>query len=221
MKKTEIGTFAMFGALLFMTPLSAVDLSEYRGFDLNGGLAAIAERASAQQGETKVLHERPSLIRELRWRSEPGDSIDQIVFSFIDADLYRMVVSYDRAKVEGLTEGDMVDAFSREFGLAKTTDAEIQLQSIYDANERVSVLAQWDDDNWSFKLVQSKYQSAFFLVALSTQRGEAAQQAVAEALRLDRVEAPQRALDRQRREREEEALRKEKSRLANKPVFQP
>jgi hypothetical protein len=206
---------------LAVPPLPASSLSEYRGFHLEQGLAGVAKQAGTSPEDATVLHVRPALIQELAWRPEPGDSVGQIVFGFYDGELFRMVVGYDRENTEGLTAPDMIDAISAEFGPAGTPSAEIPLSSIYDDNEVVKVLARWEDPSWSFNLVRSKYQSAFFLVALSTRLNELAREAVVEARRLDREEAPQRQLDRKSAEAELNRLQQQKARLENKAEFRP
>jgi hypothetical protein len=132
-----------------------------------------------------------------------------------------MVVSYDRGRTDGLTATDLIHAISEEYGPATTPSAELLLSTVYDDNESVKILAFWEDAQWSFNLVQSKYQAAFFLVALSKQRSGLAKSAVAESRRLDREEAPQREMDRRSAERALKLLEQEKSRLENKPIFRP
>ena len=132
-----------------------------------------------------------------------------------------MVVSYDPGRTDGLTANDLAEAISEEYGPATVPSAELSLSTVYDDNESVKILSLWEDANWSFNLVRSKYQSAFFLVALSKERSALAREAIVEAQRLDREEAPQREMDRQSKERELERVKQEKSRLANQPSFRP
>jgi hypothetical protein len=147
--------------------------------------------------------------------------VGQIVFGFYDSELFRMVVSYERARTDGLMATDLIEVISEEYGPAALPSAELSLSTVYDDNESVKILALWEDANWSFNLVRSKYQSAFFLVALSKERSALAGEAIVEARRLNREEAPQREMDRQSEEHELERLEQEKSRLANKPSFRP
>jgi hypothetical protein len=59
------------------------------------------------------------------------------------------------------------------------------------------------------------------LVALSKRLYGEARTAIDEAVRLDRQEAPQRALESRDRADDEKRLQEEKSRLSNKPGFRP
>ena len=221
MDKTRTHTLALFALLSLASSLSAYNMSEYRGFYLDDGLNSVARQMGVEPRNANILHVRPALIQELTWRSEPSDSVSEVVFGFCDSELFRMVVSYERGKTDGLAATDLIEAISEEYGPATIPSAELSLSTIYDDNESVIILALWEDEKWSFNLVRSKYQSAFFLVALSKERSALAQDAIVEARRLDREDAPQRELDRQSKERELERLEREKSRLANKPNFRP
>jgi hypothetical protein len=221
MNKTYKYTLTLSALLLLPSSVSAFNLSEYRGFHLNDGLESVAHRMGVDPKDAAVLHFRPVLIQELTWRSEPTDSVDQVVFGFYDGELFRMVVNYERSRTDGLTATDLIEAISDEYGPATIPSAELSLSTVYDDNESVQVLALWEDAHWTFNLVQSKYQSVFFLVALSKERSVLAEEAMTEARRLDREEAPQREMDRQSAEHELKLLEREKSRLENKPSFRP
>lgn len=209
-------------ALLLCTSLLSADsLSEYRGFQLNDGLISIARQVGVDPKVADVLHVRPAVIQALTWRSEPRESVSRIDFEFYHGQLFRMVVSYDPSRTRGLTTVDLIDAISEQYGPAVVPDATLSLSTVYKYNESVPALALWEDAQWSFNLVQSKYQSAFFLVALSKDRSALANEAVTEARRLDREEAPQREMDRQIAERDLKRIELEKSRLENKPSFRP
>ena len=43
----------------------------------------------------------------------------QVVFSFYDGELFRIVVNYDRYETEGLTADDLVDAISATYGTCR------------------------------------------------------------------------------------------------------
>ena len=221
MNKNYMYTLTLTALLLLPSSLSAFNLSEYRGFHLNDGLESVARQMGVDPKDAAVLHLRPTLIQELTWQPEPNDSVDRIVFGFSDGELFRMVVSYERSRTDGLKASDLIEAISEEYGPAIIPSVELSLSTIYDDNESVTVIALWEDAEWAFNLVQSKYQSVFFLVALSKERSALAQEAMTEARRLDREEAPQREMDRQSAERELKLLELEKSRLENKPSFRP
>lgn len=206
--------------------LNAADLSSYRGFTFGMALPAVAKQADVKLSEARSIHERPELIQELEWqpRRFPGpaaqlDSVDQILFSFYNGQLFRMLINYDRSRTEGLTLDDMVDAISAQFGPASRDAAEIDFPSAY--NKKVPVLARWEDGQYAFSLIRSAYQPGFALVALSKRLDALAGTAAVAAIRLDDREAPQRELNRQRLREDQARLQQDKARLANKPGFRP
>jgi hypothetical protein len=173
-----------------------------------------------------VIHERPELIQELEWqpRRFPGpsaelDSVDQILFTFYNGQLFRMLVNYDRRRTEGLTLDDMVEVISAKYGPATRGDAEIIFPSSY--NKRVAVMARWEDSQYAFNLIHSAYQPGFALVVVSKPLDALAQTAAVEAIRLDEQEAPQREAARQKKQVDEARLQQDKARLANKSGFRP
>jgi hypothetical protein len=106
-------------------------------------------------------------------------------------------------------------------GTALDPSTEITVPSVYGGDESVKVLARWEDSKWSFNLVRFKYEPSFTLVAFSKQLNEEARVAIDEAVRLDRLEAPQKAMERRSNEDEAKRLLQEKARIANRPDFRP
>lgn len=208
--------------LLFSTPwVEAGDLSKYREFELGAGLVGVAEQTGKDPADAKALHQRPALIQELSWRADPTDSVEEILFRFYEGEVSRMVVDYNRFNTKGLTAEDMIAAISEVYGAATKPAAEITLPSIYSSSESVGVIARWEDSQWSMNLVRSKYKPTFTLVVLSKSLDAADRAAAEEAVRLDRLEAPQKALDLQQTEDEIKRLEQEKARVANRPDFRP
>ena len=201
--------------------ISARDLSRYREFQLGMDLFAVAKRARTNPSAAKVVHQRPAVIQELEWRY-PGslpeaDPVKEILFSFYNGELCRMVVSYDPYKTEGLTVEDMIETISARYGTATRPAAEITFRY----NESQKVLARWEDSQYSFNLVRSSYGLTFAMVVFSKRLDALAQAAIAEAIRLDKQEAPQREIERQKKQDEEMRVVHEKARLVNKPSFRP
>ena len=206
--------------------LAAGELSSYREFQLGTNLQAVAKQAEMKPSEAKVVHDRPELIQELAWqpRRLPGpsselDSADQILFTFYNGQLFRMLVNYERRRTEGLTLDDMIEVISAKYGPATRGDAEIIFPSAY--NKRVAVMARWEDSQYSFNLIHSAYQPGFALVVVSKSLDALAQTAAVEANRLDEQEAPQREIDRQKKREDEARVLQDRARLANKPGFRP
>jgi hypothetical protein len=214
------------GAALSASLLCGVEFSSYREFHLGASLQAVANQAEMKTSEAKVVHNRPELIQELEWqpRRLPGpsselDSVDQILFTFYNGQLFRMLVSYDRRRTEGLTLDDMVEIISAKYGPATRGDAEIIFPSAY--NKRVAVMARWEDSQSEFNLIHSAYQPGFSLVVISKPLDALAQTAASEAVRLDEKEAPQREIDRQKKREDDARTQQDRARLANKPGFRP
>ena len=112
--------------LVLWTPLIyAQDLSRYREFQLGMNLLAVAKQIDARPSEVKVIHQRPAVIQELEWRprlalasSREAGSVNEVLFTFYNGELFRMVVSYDQQRTEGLTDQDMIEAISATYGIA-------------------------------------------------------------------------------------------------------
>ena len=209
-------------AIQFCIPsLNAADFSQYRNFQLNSDLAAVAKQAGKDPSSAKMLYQRPALIQELSWQAKPMDSVKEIVFRFLNRELFSMVVAYDRSSTAGLTAQDMIDGISTTYGAGVDPATDITVLSMYGGEESVKVLARWQDADWSYNLVRFKYETNFALVAVSNRLDADARTAIDEAVRLDKQEAPQKAVDRQNKEDEDKRVEQEKLRVANKPGFRP
>ena len=99
------------------------DLSTYREFRFGMDRLAVAKQAEMQPSGARVIHQRPAVIQELEWRpqrflaySPEADSVQEVLFSFYNGELFRMVVNYDQIRTEGLTDEDMVEAISSSTG---------------------------------------------------------------------------------------------------------
>jgi hypothetical protein len=206
--------------------LLAGDLSSYRNFQLGMNLLAVEKQAEIKPSEAKTVHQRPAMLQDLEWRPRrfPGpapesDPVKDILFSFYNSQLFRMVVNYDRYRTDGLTPEDMIEAISATYGEAAKPAAEILFPSAY--SENVKVIARWEDASYSFNLVRSPYQPSFALIAFSKDLDALAQAAGLEATRLEALDAPQRELELQRKQGEVSRVQQEKARLVNKPGFRP
>ena len=82
-------------------------------------------------------------------------------------------------------------------------------------------MARWEDSQYSFNLFRSSYQPKFGMVVYSKRLDALARLAVVEAVRRDEQEAPQREVDRQKKEAQETRSAEEKARLSNKENFRP
>jgi hypothetical protein len=206
--------------------LDAQDLSRYRAFQFGMDLLTVAKQTGMKPSEARTLHQRPAVIQELTWASllslgssPPADPVRTILFSFYNGELFRMVVSYDRYKTEGLTTADVVEALSARYGTATQPAVEITFSSTQVYNDSEKVIARWEDSQYSFNLFRSSYQPTFGMMAFSKRLDGLARAAIVEAFRLDEQEAPQREIDRQKAQDDEGRTVQEKARLMNKPNF--
>jgi hypothetical protein len=226
MISTHILAIAISSIVLAAPGACGEDLSTYRQFQFGMKLPVVVKLLGTNPPETRVIHQRPALIQELDWQPirYPGslpeaDPVKGILFSFYDGELFRMVVSYDRYKTEGLNSGDMIEGISTKYGTATRPATEIIFPSIY--NETVKVIARWEDSQYSFNLVRSSYQPVFGMVLYSKQLDALVRTAVTEALRLDSQEAPLKEAERQSKQDENNRVKEEIARLANKTSFRP
>ncbi len=214
---------------MLLTPLIyAQDLSSYRDFQFGMSLASVAKQTGMEPSKAKMLHQRPALIQELWWTGSLGrsssqtDPVRDIIFVFYNDKLFRIVVTYDCQRTEGLTNEDMIEAISAQYGAAANPIAEIIIFSSSEVyNDSEKVFARWEDAQYSFNLFRYSYQPTFGMVAFSKPLDFLAQAAIMEGFRLDKEEAPQRELERQEKEAAEDRISKEKARAINKATIRP
>jgi hypothetical protein len=175
------------------------------------------------------IHARPALIQDVRWTTsffigdtiEPqNDPVEHIVFSFVDDQLFRLAIDYERTRTEGMTDADMIAALSGRYGASTPKPAK---PSIFDRAgiETSKHVAQWSDGDVMVVLSRSAFTGAFQLVVTSAQLDALALKATAEAVRLERREAPERDAASREQDADDARLAKEKARLANKAAFKP
>jgi hypothetical protein len=225
------------GLVLSTPALHGQDRSRYRDFQLASDLASVSALASVPASEAKTIHQRPALMQELTWRrpyvlsrSTPpqNDPVRQIVFSFYHDQLSMIVVDYDHDRTLGMTDGDMIEAISRTYGLAWIpTVNKTQAVTSHVEAESGTPVARWGDSDVSVVLYRSSdlYGSSsatrFRLIVTSPQLEALAQIGDAQAIRLDASEAPQREIARQKKQTEDTRVAEEKARIANKAAFRP
>ena len=162
--------------------LCAADFSNYRGFQFGTDIATVAKQAAVKPSDARLVHQRPAVIQELDWRPRfrrqadvaKTDPVRDGLLRFYDGQLFQIVITYDRQKVEGMTEVDMVEAISLTYGAADKPAVEIAYHSNY--GEVASVIARWENSEYSYSLVQTGDQTSFALI-LSLKRLDALAQA--------------------------------------------
>jgi hypothetical protein len=224
-------TVVVLGLVLSTYALQGEDRLKYRDFQLGSDLPSVAALTKAAASDTKTIHQRPAVIQELEWRppyfasgsSTPqNDPVRQILFSFYNDQLSKMVVDYDHDRTAGMTDADMIDALSAAYGpplkavVKKTRPVGFEVGS-----ESGFPVARWGDANASVVLYRSSYASGFRVVVTSARLEALAQTADTQANLLDRQEAPQREIARQKKEVEDTRVSQEKARITNKAAFRP
>jgi len=214
-------------AALVAPLLYAGDFSSYRGMHFGMSLASVEKQSGLNQTEAITTHQRPALIQEINWSPRPSvlvdtakaDPVRDAMLCFYNGELFRIVITYDRYKVEGMTPDDMIEGISATYGPATRPTADIAYHSIY--GETAKVLARWEDPQYSYNLVRTGDRSSFAMVLYSKTMDASAQTAITESVRLDAQEAPQREIDKQKKRDQDDHLSLEKLRSANKLNFRP
>jgi hypothetical protein len=212
------------------------DLSRYREFQFGTSLLVVAKQAHMKPSEATAINQNPALIQELNWHAQTysapqsqADSVRDILFSFYNGELFRIVVTYNQDRTEGMTAEDVVEVISAIYGTATRPDAEIILssthlfsngeKSVSDRSERV--IARWEDSQYSLNLFHSRFQPAFGLVMYSKRLDALALAAIVESTRLDKQEAPHREAERKEKKDEETRSRQKEARRVSKASFRP
>jgi hypothetical protein len=216
-------------AFVFATPvLCAQDLSKYRDYQLGTTLAVIATQAGLKASDARVLQHPPALVEELEWQSQempgstgPRDPVRKILFSFHNGQLFRIVVSYDWERTEGLTIEDMTEAVSARYGLATLSATELVSSASRVATSGDEVVAHWEDPQYALDLFRPSYASTFGLTLFSKRWDALARAAGVEATWMDDRDAATRATERQRTQEAERQARQEQARRVNKAAFRP
>jgi hypothetical protein len=216
-------------AALSMPLVHAQDLSTYRGFQLGMSLPAAAKLAEINPSDARVIYQRPAVIQELDWRlpgsygsAAQGDPVKGVLFSFYNGELYRIVVNYDQDRTEGLTDRDLIEGISAQYGKPTIPVARIissPSSQVYSDSEKV--IARWEDPQYSYNLFRSSYGSAPGMLVFSKRLDALAQAAITRAIRLNDEEAPQREVERQKKQDQDKVAAGEKARPVSKANFRP
>jgi len=218
----------LLGLVLAAHAAQGQDAARYRDFQLGGDIASVSAVTASQASEAKTVHQRPALLQDLEWRrpySTPGatvapDPVQQITFSFYNNQLSRLVIDYDRDRTEGLTDADLIDAVSAQYGpVAKAAPKAGVSAGNDDASGKL--LARWSGADFAVVLYRMSYASAVRMIVTSVRLDALARTAATQADRLDEREAPQREVARQKKEAGDAKAASERARVANKAAFRP
>jgi hypothetical protein len=223
--KTLRNSILWLGVVLLASPvLRAQDFSKYRGFSLGTSVATVLKQTEKRPIDVKVIHARPALLQELTWwpPAVPGasyraDSVEQMLFSFRDGELYKISVTYDTTSTQGLTADDMVKSISAKYGpatLVETAPDSSLAERYGDSDKSV---ASWEDSQNFFKLVHSPYTNRFGLIIFSKRANADAELDIANALTLEKQEKPQREADLKKKEADDLEAARQKNQKAFRP----
>ena len=231
MIKTRTLAIGALGLVLSTHSLQGQGRPQYRDFQLGGNLPSVSALAGVAASGAKTIHLRPAVIQELEWRppyslsgstSPQNDPVRQIVFSFYNDLLSKMVVDYDHDRTAGMTDADLIEAISTAYGPALKPAAKKARSVVSQLEEESGTsVARWGDPDYSVVLYRSSYASGFRIIVTSLRLDALARSADKQAIRLDEREAPQREIARQKKEKEDTRLSQEKARIANKAGFRP
>src|SRR5467141_2759596 len=223
--KTMRSSILCFVVLLLTAPLlRAQDLSKYRHFTLGMSLTKVLERTGQKMADVKLIHSRPALVQEIGWwpPSVPGvsfqsDTVEQILFSFYNGELYKIYVTYDQNSTEGLTAEDMVKSISAKYGPPQYVALAIDsaTNDRYDVTQKP--VASWADAQYSFNLVRSSFSDHLGLIIYSKRVNAEAELAIAEAVKLEEQEGPNREAERRKKQTDDLEVARQK----NRKIFHP
>jgi hypothetical protein len=221
---------AALGLVLSTQVLYGQSASHYREFQLGGSLASVSALSGVAVSEAKTIHRRPAVMQDLQWRppyaltgatAPSPDPVQQIVFSFYNDQLFRLVIDYDRSRTEGMTDADMIEAISSAYGSVSTMPQKSRVATSQVAEESGTRVARWGNADYSVVLYRSSYASGFRMIVTSVRLEALARSAEARAIRADELDAPKREIARQKKEADDARTVQEKARLANKAAFRP
>ena len=178
--------------------IHAQDLSKYRNFSFGMSAASVLNLAEEKPADLITIHVQPALIQELTWypplpfaSSRPAEPVQKVLFSFYDGELYRMVVTYDSDAIKGLTNEDMIRILAAKYGTATRLAAEVNVPADDSYRVTESVIARWEDPQYSLNLFRSSMLDTFEVVLFAKRLDSQATTAIAESIKLERQEAPQ------------------------------
>jgi hypothetical protein len=209
--------------------VTAQEMFRYREFEMGMDIASVAKLTSTPASAAKAIHARPVDMKDLEWRprnysgsaSPQNDPVDVMLFRFYDNQLFKVIVDYDRRRTEGMSAADMIEAISATYGPVSQVPSRQFGTPTVQYGFPDTPLGVWGTAEYSVTLLRVAYPAAFRLVVASTRLDDMARTASVAAIKLDVAEAPQRELDRQKREADASAAAQERAKTENKAQFKP
>jgi hypothetical protein len=214
--------------VLAVSTVSSAELSRYREFEL-GATVATVTAVTQNAARVTTVHNRPALLQQLEWRPrymagapQPDrDSIGEVVFSFVDDQLFKMAIEYARDRTSGLTTDDMVGSLTAVYGAPSSPSPQRRTTSSAVALDAAVVIAEWRHADTTLVLQRKEYSESFFLVITSLPLDIIARKAQATAVAMDQREAPAREAALLKKQADDDKAAAETTRTANKKVFRP
>jgi hypothetical protein len=214
--------------VLAVSTVSSAELSRYREFELGASVATVTA-VTQNAARVMIVHSRPALLQQLEWRPRymagapqaDRDSIGEVVFSFVDDQLFQMSIAYAQDRTSGLTDEDMVGSLTAVYGAPSSPSPRTRTTSSAVALDAPVVIAEWRHAETTVVLQRKEYSDSFFLVITSLPLDTIARKAQATAVAMDQREAPAREAALLKKRADDEKVAAERTRSTNKKVFQP
>ena len=214
--------------VLAVSTVSSAELSRYREFELGASVATVTA-VTQNAARVRIVHSRPALLQQLEWRPRymagapqtDRDSIGEVVFSFVDDQLFQMSIAYAQDRTSGLTDQDMVGSLTAVYGAPSSPSPRTRTTSSALALDLPVVIAEWRHADTTVALQRKQYSESFFLVITSLPLDIIARKAQATAVAMDQREAPAREAALLKKRADDEKVAAERTRSTNKKVFQP
>jgi hypothetical protein len=220
-KKMKISKRILIGLALILIAVPGIyaqDLSTYRGFSLGTGLPDLSKKIFQHPADADVIVRSPALIQELSWRPfTESDPVEKVIFSFYNGGLYMIDVTYSDSSTAGLTAADMVRAISSTYGPATTPIAETVPSPSLNYRAPETSISKWENAQDSITLSHTSFFNRYQLIMVTKELDAKARAATIEAAKQQLEDAPQKALDRAKKEADD----LEVTRAKNVRAFRP
>jgi hypothetical protein len=199
--------------------------SRYRGVSIGDSVGTAVASLGMTASDITVLHSRPSLVQQLTWRPNqfftgrtgPSDAVAEMVLTFHNGRLARLVATYEREKTAGLTNVDLRDSFTTVYGPSMLVPTATGPAS----PGQPDIIGQWGDGETLVVVWREVYPPRVKVTVSSVVGNRLMQDAVASGVRLDAIEAPTRDIVRRVNDDLTQRRRAEQSRIDNKAAFKP
>jgi hypothetical protein len=208
--------------------VSSAELTRYREFELGASVATVTA-VTQNAARVKIVHNRPALLQQLEWRPRymtgapqaDRDSIGEVVFSFVDDQLFQMSIAYAQDRTSGLTDEDMVGSLTAVYGAPSSPSPRTRTTSSLIALDAPVVIAEWRHAETTVVLQRKEYSDSFFLVITSLPLDIVARKAQATAVAMDQRDAPVREAALLKKQADDQKAAAETTRSTNKKGFKP